>query len=308
MAGISIVGSGNVGASTAFFVAETSAVDVTLCDIREGISTGKTLDMMEAAPLRKYRSKLRGADSIDAIKDSEVVIVAVGEVRKPGNDRQSLFAENSKIVSQIARDVARLAPKSVVIMATEPVDATTTLFVRESKFERNRVLGIGGALDSARLRYVISRELSLSAENISAMVIGTHTHEMIGLPEYSRVSGVPLTQLMSSDETQRLIDEVRSSGDEIVRLAGRTSSYYAPGAVIAEVVDAIVGDLKRIFSLSVVLDGEYGVKDGAASLPMIVGRGGAVKVLEPKLGAEDKKRFVSSAQAVKASVAAGGSK
>lgn len=306
MAGVSIVGSGNVGANTAFFVAETCAVDVTLCDVREGISTGKALDMMEAAPLRKYRGKLSGADSIESIKDAEVVVVAVGEVRKPGSDRESLFGENSKLVAQIARDTARLAPKSVVVVMTEPVDAMTALFVAESKMARSQVMGLGGALDSARLRYAVSRALSLSAENISALVVGAHSQDMIGLSEYSRISGVPLTQLMSSSEIDALMDEVRKSGDEIVRLAGRTSSYYAPGAVAAEVVDSIVNDLHRILSVSVVLDGEYDLHGGAVSLPAIIGKSGVLRVLQPKLSSAEQKKLSASAEAVKASVASGG--
>lgn len=308
MAGVSIVGSGNVGANTAFFVAETCAVDVTLFDVKEGISTGKALDMMEAAPLRKYKGKLSGSDSIDSIKDSEIVIVALGNIRTAGNDRNSLFSENSESVKGIARDVARLAPKSVVIIATEPVDSMTTLFLRESKLPRNRVIGLGGALDSARLRYLVANELSLSAENISAMVVGAHSNEMIGLADYSRVSGIPLSQLMSSEVVDRLMDEVRKSGDEIVRLAGRTSSYYTPGAIAADLVDAVMNDLNRIMSVSVVLDGEYGVRDAALSLPAIIGRAGVVKVLQPKLNPGQEKQFTASAESVKAVAASGGRK
>ena len=308
MAGVSIVGSGNVGANTAFFVAETCAVDVTLYDVKEGMSTGKALDMMEAAPLRKYRGKLSGSDSIDSVKDADVVIVALGSIRSAGNDRTSLFSENREAVKSIAVDVARLAPKSVVIVATEPVDAMTTLFCKESGFPRARVLGLGGALDSARLRSVVARELSLSSENISAMVIGAHSDEMIGLPDYSRISGIPLTQLVSQAEIDRMMSEVRGSGDEIVRLAGRSSSFYAPGAIAAELVDAITNDLHRIMSVSIVLEGEYGVREAALSLPAIIGKEGAGKVLTPKLSPSDEKQFASSAESVKAVVASGGTK
>lgn len=308
MAGVSIVGSGNVGANTAFFIAETCTVDVTLVDASEGRSTGKALDMMEAAPLRKYGAQLKGADSIDAIEGSEVVVVAVGAVRKAGSDRASLFADNAQDVAQIARDVARLAPQSVVIVMTEPVDALTTLFVQESGFPRTRVLGLGAVLDSARLRQVVARELSLSSENVSAMVVGTHSEEMVALPTYSRISGIPLPQLMSAAEIDRLVDEVRSAGDEIVRLAGRTSSYYAPGAVAAELVNAIVNDLKRVMPVSLLLDGELGISGCALSLPAIVGRGGVAKVLEPKLDADQKQRLVASAEKVKATAQSGGKK
>jgi malate dehydrogenase len=308
MAGVSIVGSGNLGANTAFFIAETCAVDVTLFDVNEGISTGKALDMMEAAPLRKYKGMLSGSDSIESLKDSEVVIVALGSIRKVGTERDSLFEENREAVASIAREVARLAPNSVVILATEPVDAMTTLFVRESKFPRNRVIGLGGALDSARLRYLASRKLALSAENISAMVVGAHSDEMIGLGDYSRISGIPFSQLMSPADFEGLMNEVRKSGDEIVRLAGRTSSYYAPGAIAAEVVDSIINDLNRVICVSVVLDGEYGVRDVALSLPAIIGRGGILRVLKPKLDPGQETKFTTSAESVKAVVAAGGKK
>ncbi|HUX20107.1 MAG TPA: malate dehydrogenase [Spirochaetia bacterium] len=308
MAGVSIVGSGNLGANTAFFIAETCAVDVTLFDVNEGISTGKALDMMEAAPLRKYTGRLSGSDSIESIKGSQVVIVALGNIRKAGNERGSLFAENRDAVVSIAREVARLAPQSVVILATEPVDAMTTLFVRESKFPRNRVIGLGGALDSARLRYLVSQKLSLSAENISAMVVGAHSDQMIGLGDYSRISGIPLSQLMSTADFEGLMSEVRKSGDEIVRLAGRTSSYYAPGAIAAELVDSITNDLNRVISVSVVLEGEYGVHDVALSLPAIIGKGGVVGVLKPKLDSGQERQFTTSAESVKAVVASGGTK
>ncbi|HUZ18099.1 MAG TPA: malate dehydrogenase [Spirochaetia bacterium] len=306
MPSVSVVGSGNVGANTAFFIAESSPVDVLLCDVKEGMSTGKSLDMMEAAPLRRYRGKLTGADSIDAIRDSAVVIVAAGSIRAPGKKREELYAENSPLISQLAPQIARLAPKSVVIVATEPVDLMTMLFVRESKLPRTRVLGLGGMLDAQRFRTTIARALSLSSENITATVVGPHTDAMMFLPQFTRVGGVPLAQLMSEAEIEKAISAAKGRGDEILRLAARSTSYYAPGACAAELVDAITADLRRVVSLSVVLDGEYGIKGVSLSLPVVLGRQGALKVLQPKLTPDQAKSLAASAEALRAIAKSGG--
>lgn len=308
MPGVSVVGSGNVGANTAFFVAESCSVDVVVCDLKEGLSTGKTLDMMEAAPLRRYRGRLSGADSIDAIAGSSVVVVAIGAVRTPGKKREELYAENAPLLRELAPRIARLAPESVLVVMTEPVDLLTMLLVRETKFPRTRVIGLGGVLDSQRLRRAVARSLGITADNVTTMVIGPHTDSMIGLPAYSRVGGIPLAQLLPAAEITRLEEETRSRGDEIVKLAGRTSSYYAPGAVAAEIVVAITEDLHRVLPVSILLQGEYGLRDVAMTLPAVIGKGGVLKVLQPKLTSDEQQRLSESAKGLNEIASQGGRK
>jgi malate dehydrogenase len=298
MPGVSIIGSGNVGANTAFFIAEKGVTDVLLCDVQPGLSKGKALDIMEAAPIRRYRNTLSGTDSISDIKGSQMVVIAAGAIRKPGMKREELFAVNAGLVRELARDVARLAPDSIVIVATEPVDPITTIFVRGSGMPRSRVLGLGGILDSTRLRALIARELDLSMETVSAMVIGRHSDDMICLPRYAGVSGVPLPLLLPRERIDALVEETRSAGGLVVELAKRASAYYAPSAAIAEIADAVHMNLGRIFSVSVMLDGEYGLRGAALSLPSVIGEKGVVRVLTPELTADETEILRESARRV----------
>jgi malate dehydrogenase len=304
MSFVSIIGSGNVGANAAFFIAEKGVTDVLLCDVQPGLSRGKALDIMEAAPIRRYRNALTGSDSIEDIRGSQMVVVAAGVMRKPGMRREDLFSMNVAVVKQLAPRIAELASDAVVVVATEPVDPLTTVFVQESGMPRTRVLGLGGILDSMRFRALVSRELNLSMEIVSAMVIGRHTDEMIVLPRYTSVSGVPLPFLLSAERIRGLAEETRSAGDPVAELATNASSYYAPSAAIAELADTIHMNLNRIFPVSIMLEGEYGVRDAALSLPAVIGETGAVRILTPELTPEETAMFVESARKV-ASIAEG---
>jgi malate dehydrogenase len=284
---VSILGSGNVGANTAFFIAETGVEDVLLYDLQEGLATGKALDMMEAAPLRKYRNRLRGAAGLEQIAGSEIVVLAAGKERRPGMKREDLFAENRALVAELAGRVAQLAPAAVAVVATEPVDPMTLEFARASGFPRERVLGVGGCLDATRLRYLIARELGVSMEDVSALVIGRHSAAMLALPRYCSVSGVPLPQLLAPERIQVLADETAGAGDLIVQMAQRSSAYYAPSAAAADIVNAVHMDLRRILCVSLPLRGEYGLEGVALSLPAVVGRGGVQRVLTPRLTEEE---------------------
>ena len=305
MARVSIVGSGNVGANTAFFVAEKGVTDVLLVDIKQGLSRGKALDIMEAAPIRRYRNSLVGSDSLADIQGSQMVVIAVGAIRSPGMRREDLFHENAPLVRTLAADVARLAPDSVVVMATEPVDSLTALFALRSGMPRTRVLGLGGILDSMRLRALIARELGVSMEIVSALVIGRHSDDMICLPRYCSVSGVPLPQLLPPERIAALMSETRSAGDLLVELAKRSSAYYAPSAGIAELADSVHMNLSRIFSVSVLLDGEYGIRDAALSVPAVIGEKGVERILTPELTRDEKDILGQSARLI-ASVVKGG--
>jgi malate dehydrogenase len=280
---VSIIGSGNVGANAAFFIVEKGITDVVLYDIQDGLAMGKALDIMEAAPIRKYRNRIRGTDNFGDLSDSETIVIAAGRGCVTGIRPDSLLADNWRSVKEIVRELMKVSPESVIIVATEPVDAITTLIVREFRLPIERVLGLGGILEAARFQALVAGELSVSAENISVMAVGRHTHSMLLLPAYTRVSGIPLADLLSGQRIRELKREAGEGGNLITELSECPGSYYTPSAAIVEVVDAIHMDLKRIFPLSVMLAGEYGIDGIALTLPCVVGKGGVERILLPAL-------------------------
>lgn len=302
MSHVAIIGSGNVGANTAFFIAEKGVTDVRLYDVREGLSQGKVLDMMEASPIRRYRNRLVAVGSLEEIALAETVVMAAGKVRAPGMRREDLLGENASLIRKLAPRVAELCPKGNVILVTEPIDMVTALFCRVSGMPRTRVIGLGGCLDSARLRYAISRELRVSQEDVSALVFGRHSDAMMLIARYCTVSGVPITKLMEPERIRKVMEETRAAGDLIVGLAQRSSAYYAPSAAAAELVDSIHMDLKRLFSVSVLLEGEYGVSGVALNVPAVIGKDGIERVLTPELEPEELQTFRSSARDLSAAL------
>ncbi len=302
MAHVSIIGGGNVGANAGFFIAEKGVTDVLLLDIQPGLSRGKMLDIMEAAPIRRYRNSLAGSDNLEDIRGSEFVVVAAGAIRTPGMRREDLLSVNAGLIRSLAPQIARLAPECTVLIATEPVDSLATLFVRESGMPRARVLGLGGVLDSTRLRALIAREMGVSMEIVSAMVMGRHSDDMVCLPRYCSVSGVPLPLLLPPERVKALVEETRTAGDLVVELAKRSSAYYAPSAAIAELADAIHMNLNRVFSVSLLLEGEYGVHGVALSVPALIGSRGAARVLTPELTPQELAVFTESARRIGAAV------
>jgi malate dehydrogenase len=299
MARVGIIGSGNAGANAAFFIAEKGVSDVLLHDIKEGLSTGKALDLMEAAPVRSYRTRIAGTDSLDEVLESQVLVIAAGYFRTPDMERDELFVKNVEIARELGKRLEGRADDLNVIVVTEPVDPMTTILMEQSGLPREHVMGVGGLLDSTRLRYALARDLDVSVEDVSALVIGRHNVQMVGLPSYSTVSGVPVLNLMKGDQFDGLMAEVRGAGDFIVGLAKRSSSYYAPSAAVAELVDALVRDTRRLMSVSIVLKGEYGVEGVAMSIPAIIGRRGVERVLLPKLQDHELERVRSSARSMK---------
>ncbi|OHD72361.1 MAG: hypothetical protein A2W19_13515 [Spirochaetes bacterium RBG_16_49_21] len=300
---VSIIGSGNVGANTAFFIAEKGITNVYLYDIQDGISTGKALDMMEAAPIRKYRNCITGIDDINDIRNSESVIIAAGTACSVGMKQEKLLEENWETVSRIVEKIVQISPESIVIVATEPVDFLTTLIAQKFSLPRNKLLGLGCILDASRLKAAVSRELSISAENITAMVIGRDSDDMIVVSEYTRVSGIPLVQLIPEGKIKALIHEVREGGNLIAELSECPGSYYTPSAAAAEVIDAIHMDLKRILPVSVEMEGEYGTTGVAMSLPCVIGKNGVEKVLTPILTKAQQDALKKSAEAIKEIIA-----
>ncbi len=296
---VSIVGSGNVGVNSAFFIAESAAAHVMLIDVQEGISAGKALDMMEAAPIRRYRTKIDGSDSITDIAGSDVVVIAAGLIRAPGRDRMEHFEENAATVREICSAIVEHAPDAVVITAAEPVDAMVKVIKEATGFDRKRIMGVGGILDSTRMAHFVSEELGVSPRDVNAMVIGSHTKRMVPLPFYTRVNGVEITQLLDAEAVGRIVEDTRKAGDVIVDLAKRANAYYAPSAAIAQLVEAICIDLGLIRSVSVLLDGEYGLEDVAVSVPCKLGEGGIGEIIELNLNEETRQALAASAEPVR---------
>ena len=293
---IGIIGSGNVGANTAFFLAEKGVDNVLLYDIQDGMAKGKALDMMEAAPIRGYRTSITGTDRADDILDCDIIMITAGAVRKPGMKRDALLAENRKIIEEYAVKIKN--PNAKVLIVSEPVDLLTTLFAKESSLPASQIIGLGGVLDATRLRYMIAKELNVSTENVAAQVIGRHNNDMILLKDYCCVSGISIDNFMDQNTIDQLFDQTRKAGALIVDLAGRASAYYGPSAVAVEIADAICRDTGRLLSVSHLLDGQLGISGAALSLPAIIGKKGILKTVEPKLSDAEIQLLQSSAQGI----------
>lgn len=299
---ISIIGAGNVGATTAHVIAERGAGDVVLVDIIEGLPQGKGLDLQEALPILNVDARITGTQSYEDTKDSDIVIITAGLPRKPGMSRDDLLATNAKIVSEVTRQVAFYSPNSILIIVTNPLDAMAYLAYKISKFPSHRVLGMAGVLDSARFRAFIAMELNVSVENIHAFVLGGHGDDMVPLPRYSTVAGVPLTDLMDETTIQRIVDRTRKGGGEIVSLLKTGSAFYAPAAAIYDMVDAILNDRRKILPCAVYCQGEYGAHDIFFGVPAILGNRGVEKIFEIQLLPDEKTALDKSIQSVQSLV------
>lgn len=275
---VGILGAGDIGANAAFFIAERRVADVILYDPQEGLSTGKALDLMEAAPVRSYRSWLHGTDTPDSAAYCDVVVIAVGESRKPGEPPGDLKARNTEAVAALARGLR--GSEAVVIVASEPVDSMTALVQQESGLPRSRVLGIGGILDGARLRMEIATALGVNGEDVDARVIGPHDARMVPLLQYTAVSGIPVSDLLPESEIEALVARTRTASDRILEGLQRSAAFYGPAAAITDVVEVVCRNSGRILDLSCRLEGEYGLNGVTMSVPVVVGKNGAEQVLD----------------------------
>jgi len=299
---VGIIGSGNVGANTAFFIAENQTAHVTLVDVRQGLSTGKALDMMEAGPIRRYGGRLSGADDIAAISGHEVVVLAAGRVRKPGENRIDLYLDNSKIVTELCARIRELSPYAVVINVVEPVDSLTLLAQETLGFDRFKVLGVGGSLDGARLRYLVAKAVGVSSREVSGLVIGPHRHSMLPLKDTIRVSGVPATFFLGEERVNALIEEMRGAGDAILDMAQHSTSYWAPSAATARLVHAVVVDTRAVMSVSVRLEGEYGVSGLCVSVPAVIGKDGVQRIVDAGLSDSEQTAFLAATAELRSAV------
>jgi malate dehydrogenase len=299
---VGIIGSGNVGANSAFFIAENRTASVTLVDIKEGLSIGKALDISEAGPIRRYDTRIYGYNEIEKIRDSEIVVIAAGRVRAPDQSRDDLYRDNASVVLQICKDVLRLAPGAVIINVVEPVDMITLLLQKTLGFDRTRVLGVGGLLSSTRLRFLISHALGVSSREVTGMVIGPHRPSMVVLRDTVRVSGIPAKNLLTPEQFDSIIAEVRTAGDTILHMAQRSTSFYAPSAAVAALVEAIARDTNAVLPVSMRLQGEYGLSNIALSVPAFIGVRGVERIFPVEMSDAEMKEFLSAAEELRASL------
>ncbi len=300
---VTVAGAGNVGATLAQRIVEAQLADVVLVDIAEGIPQGKALDLLEAGPVMGYDTKIVGTNAYEDTAGSDIIIITAGIPRKPGQSREALIDVNADVIKKVSRSAARHSPKAILIVVTNPMDVMAYVAMKESGFPRERVFGMGGVLDSARFRTFIAVQLGVSVENTHAFVLGGHGDSMVPLPRYSTVAGVPITELMTREQIDRLVERTRNGGAEIVSLLKTGSAFYAPSAATLEMVEAVLLDKKKILPCSVYLNGEYGVTGVFAGVPAKLGAGGAEQVVEIKLNGEERAAFMKSVEAVRAGCA-----
>ncbi len=297
---ITVVGAGNVGATAAQRLAEKElAREVVLIDIVEGIPQGKGLDQWESAPVEGFDSRVTGSNSYDAAEGSGIFIVTAGIARKPGMSRDDLLNTNAKIVREVSENISRVAPESIIIMVSNPLDVMCYVAKEASGFPRERVIGMAGVLDTARYRSFLALELDVSVEDIQAMVLGGHGDTMVPLISYTTVSGIPVTQLIDPAKLESIVERTRKGGAEIVQFLKAGSAYYAPSAGAVQMAEAIVKDKKRVLPCAAWLEGEYGMEGLFLGVPCKLGRNGLEKILEVELTPEERAALESSAEAVR---------
>jgi len=295
---VTVIGAGNVGATAAQRLAEKELCDVVLVDIIEGVPQGKALDLAQAAPIEKHDAHLTGANAYDATAGSDIVIITAGIPRKPGMSRDDLLTTNAGIVKKVTQEVAGRSPQAVLIIVSNPLDAMCHVAFDASKFPKQRVIGMAGVLDSARFRAFIAMELKVSVENTHAFVLGGHGDTMVPLPRYSSVAGIPITELMTPERIEALVQRTRTGGAEIVGLLKTGSAFYAPASAAVEMAESILKDKKKVLPCAAYLEGEYGIRDLFIGVPVKLGAKGVEQVLEIKLTADENAALHKSAAAV----------
>jgi len=296
---VSIIGAGNVGASAAERIALKRLADVVMVDIVEGLPQGKALDLNEAGPVDGYDFRLTGSNGYEPTRDSDVVVITSGLPRKPGMSRDDLLQKNFEIVKGVTEQVARHSPRAVLIVVSNPLDAMAHTALKASGFPRERVLGMAGVLDSARMRFFIAEALNVSVASTHAFVLGGHGDTMVPLPRYSTVAGIPITELLPKQAIDAIVQRTRDGGIEVVNLLKSGSAYYAPASSIVQMVEAILLDTHAILPCAVYLNGEYGYRDLFLGVPARLGAKGLESVIEIKLAAEEKAALDRSAEAVR---------
>jgi malate dehydrogenase len=293
---ISVIGAGFTGATTAFLLAQKELGDIVLVDIPqlENPTKGKALDMLESSPVLGFDANIVGTSDYADTADSDIVVITAGIARKPGMSRDDLVTTNQKIMKQVTKEVVKYSPNCYIIVLTNPVDAMTYTVFKESGFPKNRVIGQSGVLDTARFRTFVAQELNISVKDVTGFVLGGHGDDMVPLVRYSYAGGIPLEKLIPKDRLDAIVERTRKGGGEIVNLLGNGSAYYAPAASLAEMVEAIVKDQRRILPAIAYLEGEYGYEGIYLGVPTILGGNGIEKVIELELTEDEKAALAKS--------------
>ncbi|HSH75938.1 MAG TPA: malate dehydrogenase [Longimicrobiales bacterium] len=302
---ITVVGAGHVGATCSQLLAQKElAREVILVDIAEGIPQGKGLDQWESAPIEGFDARVSGSNDYESSAGADMFIVTAGIARKPGMSRDDLLKINAGVIRSVSEEIKRVAPDSIIIMVTNPLDVMAQVALETTGFPRERVIGMAGVLDTARYRSFIALELDVSIEDVQALVLGGHGDTMVPLASYTSVSGIPLTQLLAQDRIDALVERTRKGGGEIVAYLKTGSAYYAPAAAAVQMAEAIVRDKRRILPCAAWLQGEYGMRDLYLGVPCLLGENGLERIVEVELDAEEKAALDASAEAVRSTVAA----
>jgi malate dehydrogenase len=299
---ISIIGAGFVGSTTAHWVAAKELGDIVLLDIVEGIPQGKALDLYEASPIEGFDVKVIGSNSYADTAGSDVIVVTSGAPRKPGMSREDLIKVNADITRACISQAAPLSPDAVIIMVNNPLDAMTYVAAQVSGFPKARVIGQAGVLDSARYRSFIAMEAGVSVEDVQAMLMGGHGDEMVPLPRFSTIGGIPVSAFIGPERLEAIVDRARKGGGEIVNLLKTGSAYYAPAAATAQMVEAVIKDKKRVIPVAAYLSGEYGLNDLYFGVPVVLGAGGVERIIELPLNEAEQALLVKSADAVRSTL------
>ncbi len=295
---VTVIGAGNVGATAAQRLAEKELCDVVLVDIVEGVPQGKALDLAEAAPIEKHDAHLTGSNGYEPSAGSDIIIITAGIPRKPGMSRDDLISTNAGIMKNVVKEAAKLSPDAILIIVSNPLDAMCHVAFEASGFSKNKVIGMAGVLDSARFRAFISMELNVSVENTHAFVLGGHGDTMVPLPRYSTVAGIPITELMSKERIDALVDRTAKGGAEIVGLLKTGSAFYAPASAAVEMAESILKDKKKILPCAVYLEGEYGINNLFIGVPVKLGTSGIEDIIQIKLTDDESAALSKSADAV----------
>ena len=295
---VTVVGAGNVGATTALRIQQLGYADVVLGDVVEDLPQGKGLDMLEAGPINGTDATVTGSNSYDASADSDIVVITAGIARRPGMSRDDLLLTNMRITSSVTEQVVKFSPNCIIIAVTNPLDAMVQNVFETSGFPRNRVFGMAGILDTARYRTFIAQELDVSVEDVQALVLGGHGDDMVPLVRYTTVGGIPITELMAEEKIDQLVARTRAGGGEIVALLKEGSAYYAPSAAITQMVEAVLLDKKRILPACAYLTGEYGINGLCVGVPVKLGSAGVEQVMQIGLTEDERTALQSSAASV----------
>lgn len=299
---VSIVGAGNVGATAAYYVAEKVIADIVMVDVAEGVTQAKALDFLHAGPMRRYDVSIKGTGDFSEIADSDVVVITAGFPRKPGMDRMDLLKVNAGIVKSVAQNIAKYAPNSTVLVVSNPLDIMCHVAFRTTGFAVQRVMGMAGILDSTRFRYFVAQELGCALTDVHAMVLGGHGDQMVPLPRFTTVAGIPITEMLDKSVIDRMVERTRKGGAEIVGHLKTGSAYYAPAASVAEMIEAIITDRKTLAPCACYLRGEYGIHDLFIGVPALLGKNGIERIVELDLENEEADQLEASANAVQKGV------